>query len=48
MDMTISMKNIGNCIFVYISNGYTEEALYLAKSKGVMAITYNNILEKEI
>lgn len=46
MDMTISMKNIGNCIFVYISNGYTEEALYLAKSKGVMAITYNNIFGK--
>lgn len=46
MDMTSSMKNVSNCLFVYISNGYTEKALYLAKSKGVMAITFSNVFGK--
>lgn len=46
MEMTTSMKNIGNCIFVYISNAYTEKSIYLAKSKGVMAITFGNIFGK--
>jgi len=46
MEMTTSMKNIGNCIFVYISNSYTEQSIHLAKSKGVMAITFSNIFGK--
>ncbi|HBL7318627.1 TPA: hypothetical protein ACM5D1_004593, partial [Escherichia coli] len=46
MEMTTSMKNIGSCIFIYISNAYTEEALYRAKSNGVMAITFSNIFGK--
>jgi len=46
MEMTTSMKNIGNCIFIYISNTYTEQSLYMAKSKGVMAITFSNVFGK--
>lgn len=46
MDMTLSLKNIGYCFFVYISNTYTEKALYKAKSKGVLAITFSNIFGK--
>lgn len=46
MEMTLSLKNIGNCIFIYISNAFTEKALYQAKSKGVLAITFSNIFGK--
>lgn len=43
MEMTLSLKNLGRCLFVYISNSFTEKALYLAKSKGVIAITFNSV-----
>ncbi|WP_270583574.1 hypothetical protein [Enterobacter roggenkampii] len=46
MDMTLSLKNIGNCIFVYISNTFTEKALFKAKSNGVLAITFSNVFGK--
>ena len=46
MEMTASMKKIGRCIFIYISNSYTKDALHLAKSKGVMALTFNNVFGK--
>lgn len=46
MEMTVSLKNISNCIFVYISNAFTENALYQAKAKGVLAITFSNVFGK--
>ncbi len=41
--MKLALKNLCSCLIVYISNSFTEKALSLAKSKGVIAITFHSV-----